>query len=76
MFGGHSGILLLASAPGGLVPLIAGRPTVALVADGTLSGLRYAVNYRTLLPRRIRASVLEERALICTPGDQSPARGW
>jgi len=35
-----------------------------------------SVNYPTLLPRRIRASVLEGRALMWTPGDQSPARGW
>jgi len=34
-----------------------------------------AVNYPTLLPRRIRASVLEGGALMWTPGNQSPAIG-
>jgi hypothetical protein len=33
------------------------------------------VNYPTLLPRRIRASVLEGGALMWTPGNQSPAIG-
>jgi hypothetical protein len=34
------------------------------------------VNYPTLLPRRIRASVFEGVALMWTPGNQSPAIGW
>ena len=36
------------------------------------------VNYPTLLLRRRRASVLEGRALMWTPGpgNQSPAIGW
>ena len=34
------------------------------------------VNCPTLLLRRRRASVLQGRALMWTPGDQSPAIGW
>jgi Tol biopolymer transport system component len=34
------------------------------------------VNYPPLLPRRRRASVLAGRALMWTPGNQSPAIGW
>ncbi|GGJ10496.1 hypothetical protein GCM10008995_20380 [Halobellus salinus] len=43
--------------------------------DSRGAGVDTDVNYPTLLPRRIRASVLEGGALMWTPGNQSPAIG-
>ena len=53
---------------------LTGEEAKSIVREIDSRGLH--VNYPTLLLRRIRASVLEGRALMWTPGNQSPAIGW
>ncbi|WP_431358914.1 hypothetical protein [Halovenus amylolytica] len=43
--------------------------------DQAAQNIDVLVNYPSLLPRRIRASVLEGGALMWTPGDQLSAVG-